>query len=126
MKALMEQVPLVSTSLKRAVAKKAKQKDAQSLSAVLAVIAQGSMANVVDTEKPEAAKQWFEFCGQMREAAAAVNAGIHAKEIQSEEEPRMDKLQKTCRGLPRRIPPEGEGEIGGLTNARSPLPPGDG
>jgi hypothetical protein len=96
MKALMEQVPLISTSLKRAVAKKAKQKDAQGLSAVLAVIAQGSMANVADTKKPEAAKQWFEFCAQMRDAAAAVNAGIHAKEIQSEEEPRMDKLQKTC------------------------------
>ncbi len=96
MKALMEQVPLVNTALKRAVKKEAKQKEAQGYSAVLAVIAQASMANVADTKKPQAAQQWFEFCTQMRNAAAAVNAGIHAKQITSEEEPRMDKLQKTC------------------------------
>jgi len=79
---LMEAVPLINTRLKRYVrdgreekAKKA-AKDLAGYSAVLAVIAQGSIANSGDTEKPDKVGEWQGFCVQMRDAAAAVNAAV--------------------------------------------------
>ena len=88
---LMKQVPLINTKLKRAVDKK--RKEAPAHAAVLAVIAQGSMANVSETKKPGESAKWFEFCGQMRDQAAAVNAALHAGDSPAAA---MEKLQKAC------------------------------
>ena len=79
---LMEAVPLINTKLKRYVrdGREERMKEATDelagCSAVLAIIAQGSLANSEDTDKPDEVDQWHRFCVQMRDAAAAVNAGV--------------------------------------------------
>jgi hypothetical protein len=96
LKELMKQVPNVNSKLQSNVKKlRAKAKEAGGNSATLAVIAQGSMANVSDTIKPAESKKWFAFCADMREAAAAVNAGVHAQNDKAVNES-MDRLQKSC------------------------------
>ena len=80
---LMEAVPLINTKLKRATKGsrfKKKAKDSAGYSAVLAAIAQGTMANSGDTEKPSEADKWVKYCTQMRDAAAKVNSGIRAQD----------------------------------------------
>lgn len=93
---LMKQVPLVNTKLKGNIRKfSTKAKDAAGNTAVLAVIAQGAMANVSDTKKPEEAAKWFEFSIQMRDATASANAAIHANDEKATNAA-MDKMQKAC------------------------------
>ena len=96
---LMKQVPTVNTRLKRntrAAAFKKKVKDNGGDSAVLAVIAQGSMADVSEAKGDEAkVKQWYELCGRMRDEAAAVNAAVHAGN-RSAAEKSMKAMNKTC------------------------------
>ncbi|MDR2115591.1 MAG: hypothetical protein LBP87_04340 [Planctomycetaceae bacterium] len=46
--------------------------------AALAVITQGSIANVKDTTKPEAVAEWKKECEQFRDAAIKANAAIHS------------------------------------------------
>jgi len=94
--ALMEQVPLVHTKLKRYVRRLDRSADqVQGFAAVIAVIGQGSMANAEDTEKPDEVEKWHAYCLQMRDAAAAVNAAARAG---NEEQvgTAMDALQKSC------------------------------
>jgi cytochrome c556 len=96
LKDLMKQVPNINTKLKTNVKRlSARAKEAGGNSAALAVIAQGSMANVSDTIKPAESKKWFANCAEMREAAAAVNAGVHARNEKAVNES-MDRLQKSC------------------------------
>jgi hypothetical protein len=95
---LMKAVPLINTKLKKAVGGsrfEKKLKESAGLSATLAAIAQGSIANAGDTDKPAEVEKWGKYCEQMREAAAAVNAGIHAKD-QKATEAAMEKLTKAC------------------------------
>jgi hypothetical protein len=70
-------------------------KDAQGQTAVLAVIAQGSMANAAETTKPDEVQKWHECCLAMREAAVAVNAAVRAKDKEAVTAT-MKQLQKTC------------------------------
>ena len=79
---LMKAVPLINTRLKRYIkpgkeerAKKAAPELA-GLAAVVAVIAQGSIANADETDLPDEEEKWQAFCVQMRQAAAGLNAGI--------------------------------------------------
>lgn len=86
-------------------------------SAVLAVIAQGSMAHGDETIKPEEIEQWQAQCVQMRDAAAALNVAIHASD-QAAAEAAMGSLGETCRNChrvfkPRRGPGGGRGRFGG-------------
>jgi hypothetical protein len=77
---LMKQVPSINTKLKSYVkpAKfKSKTKDSAGITAVMAAIAQGSMADLSATKSPDQAAQWYRFCEEMRIAAAAVNKSIH-------------------------------------------------
>jgi hypothetical protein len=90
---VMKEVPLINTKLKRAVDKK--RKDAPDYAAVLAVIAQGSMANVSETKKPGEAAKWFDFCTKMRTEAAAVNTSLHAGDGKATSVA-MESLQKNC------------------------------
>ena len=93
---LMKQVPNVNTKLKSNIKHlKTKAKEAAGNSAALAVIAQGAMGNVGDTIKPNQSKKWFGYCEEMRDAAAAVNAGTHAKDEKAVEGA-MDRLQQSC------------------------------
>ena len=48
-----------------------------------------------DTEKPNEVEKWYAFCAQMRDAAAAVNAGIRAQD-QEATEAAMEELDKSC------------------------------
>jgi len=94
----MKAVPLINNKLKRAVGGsrfEKKLKDSAGYSATLAAIAQGSIANSGDTMKPGEVEKWGNFCVQMREAAAAVNAGVHAKD-QKATEAAMEKLNQSC------------------------------
>jgi hypothetical protein len=76
---LMKQVPLINARLKRNLKRfESKAKESAGDTATLAVIAQGSMANVSQTKKPSEAAKWFAFCAEMRDAAAAANKAIHA------------------------------------------------
>ncbi len=86
-------------------------------SAVLAVIAQGSMAHGDETIKPEEIEQWQAQCIQMRDAAAALNAAIHASD-QAAAEAAMGNLGESCRNChrvfkPRRGPGGGRGRFRG-------------
>ncbi len=94
--ALMKQVPMINTKLKRNLrrfAKKAEESAADT--AVLAVIAQGSMANAEETKKPNEVEKWYAFCVQMRDAASALNAAIHAGD-EKKADAEMKALTKSC------------------------------
>lgn len=97
--ALMKQVPLVNTKLKRNLrhfVKKAKAKeDAAGDTATLAVIAQGSMANASETKKPTEVQKWCEYCAQMRDAAGALNKAVRAGDKAAADE-QMKAMTKAC------------------------------
>jgi hypothetical protein len=81
--ALMKQVPLVHSGLKRAVdgdrlARLKAQSSGQS--AALAAIAQASMLDAQYAKTPAEATKWRERCAEMRDAAGSVNAAIHAQD----------------------------------------------
>ena len=98
LKALMEQVPLVNIKLKRYTSARRferKAKDTAGYAAVLAAIAQGSMANAGDTEKPNELEKWYKYCAQMRDAAAEVNKNIRAGDIEATEKA-MEALAQSC------------------------------
>ncbi len=96
---LMKAVPTINTKLKGGLKKESRfkksAKKAGGYATVLAVIAQGSMANSADTEKPAEADKWFKFCGDMRDAAAEVGAAC-AKKDHAAAKAAMDKLQESC------------------------------
>lgn len=98
LKALMKQVPLVHTGLKRGVepSRLARQK-AQSAgqSATLAAIAQASLLDTAWVKSPEDVAEWTKFCVQMRDAAGEVNAGIHALD-QARVTSAMKQMTQSC------------------------------
>ncbi|MGA2031370.1 MAG: hypothetical protein ABSG68_03870 [Thermoguttaceae bacterium] len=101
---LMKQVPLINTRLKKQVTR-SPMKEAAGSAAVLAVIAQGAMANSSDTKKPGETKQWFQFCSDMRDAAAAVNSAA-SQDKKDDAAAAMDKLQQTCEDCHKVFKPE--------------------
>jgi hypothetical protein len=95
---LMQAVPLINTKLKKATKGSRFEKkltESAGQSAVLAAIAQGTIANSGDTKKPDKSAEWTKFCVQMRDAAGAVNASIHAKD-QKATEAGIEKMTKAC------------------------------
>ncbi len=95
---LMKQVPLVNNKLKRYVKGenfKKKAKEAEGCSAAIAAIAQGSMADLSATKKPDQAEQWYGFVAAMRDYAGAVNAAVHKGDEPAAAEA-MKKLQQSC------------------------------
>ena len=96
--ALMKQVPLVHSGLKRGIepsrlARQATQSAGQS--ATLAAIAQASLFDTEYTKSPADAEKWTQFCAQMRDASGEINAAIHAQD-----QPRvaagMKRLAESC------------------------------
>ena len=107
---LMKQVPLINTKLKRYVKPKYFEKRAEKTigyTAVIAAIAQGSLADTSEAKDAEQATQWYGFSAAMRDAAGAVNAAIH-----DGDEPAaaaaMEKLNQSCEDCHAVFHPEAE------------------
>ena len=95
---IVEQSQIVYTKLKRFVKGKrfeSKADQTRGLSAVIAVIAHGTIPNVDETKKPDAVAEWEKLCIQMRDAAAEVNAGIRAADKDATAAA-MAKLDQSC------------------------------
>ena len=95
---LMKQVPLINNKLKRYIKSakfKQKAKDTAGYTAVIAAIAQGSMANSSETKKPQEVEKWYALAAAMRDDAAAVNKAIH-KGDEPAAAKAMKKLQQGC------------------------------
>jgi hypothetical protein len=95
---LMKQVPLINTKLKRQVKPEKftkKAKDTAGYTAVIAAIAQGSMADVSETKNAEQVQQWYKFSAAMRDDAGEVNAAIHKLDEPAAAKG-MKKLAQSC------------------------------
>ncbi|MFZ5830291.1 MAG: hypothetical protein ACOY3P_09385 [Planctomycetota bacterium] len=95
---LMKAVPLINTRLKRNVQSRTFERRAEEnagASAVLAAIAHASIVDLSEADTPEKVDQWKNYCVQMRDAAAVVNAGIRQRD-QSAVEASMPALAKSC------------------------------
>lgn len=96
LKELMEQVPLVNSRLKRNMRRFDRQVEAIAVdAAVLAAIAQGSMANVDETSQPSNAEKWFTYCADMRDASAEINRAAKKKDAAAAEKA-VAALTKSC------------------------------
>ena len=108
--ALMEQVPLMNSRLKRFLRGKRFKKSADETagqSAVLAVIAQGSMFSVGKTEKPNEADKWYSFCEEMRDTAVAINAAIHAQDEDAKDKA-LEAFNQSCHNCHDVFNPDGK------------------
>jgi hypothetical protein len=95
---LMKQVPVINSKLKLNVKGskfESKAKETAGYTAVIASIAQGSMADTSATKGDDQVKQWKEFCAAMRDSAGAVNAAIHGGDREAAEKG-MKKLAQSC------------------------------
>jgi hypothetical protein len=95
---LMKQVPVINSKLKLNIkpAKfKKKAKDAAGHTAVIAAIAQGSMADTSATKNADQVKQWYGFSAAMRDHAGALNTAIH-KGDEPAAAKAMEKLAQSC------------------------------
>lgn len=93
---LMQQVPLVNSRIKRSMRRFERQAAAiAGDAATIAVISEGSLYNVDETDKPNEAEKWYQFCAQMRDAAAALNRAARAKDVKAAEAALKD-LAKSC------------------------------
>ncbi|GHT23993.1 hypothetical protein FACS189419_08620 [Planctomycetales bacterium] len=82
LKPVMKAVPNLNAAIKRlgGTDKKFKKSEDKIIAglAALAAIAQGSIANVKDTAKPDAEAEWKKECEQLRDTALKANAAAHA------------------------------------------------
>jgi hypothetical protein len=93
---LMKQVPIINTKLKRTIKKfSGKAKENAGATAVLAVIAQGAMADTSPAKNPEQIKQWYDWSAKARDYAGEVNAAIHAGNEAAAGEA-MKKMAQNC------------------------------
>jgi hypothetical protein len=95
---LMKQVPVVNTKLKMNLKPekfKKKAKDAAGYSAVLAVIAQGTVADTSAAKGADQVKKWYEFSALARDHAGALNAAIHKGDAKAAEQ-ELTKVAQNC------------------------------
>ena len=95
---LMKQVPVINSKLKLNTKPgkfKKKAKDTAGYTAVIAAIAQGSMADTSATKSADQVPQWRKFSTAMRDDAGAVNAAIHQGDQAAADEA-MKKLAQSC------------------------------
>jgi hypothetical protein len=98
MSQLMKQVPSVNSALKRGLTpQRFKQLQTQSAgqSATLAAIAQAVMADTHEVKNPADIDKWYQYCAEMRDAAGAVNAAIHANDLAATAGG-MSRLAQSC------------------------------
>lgn len=96
--ALMKQVPLIHSGLKRGVepnrlTRQATQSAGQA--AALAAVAQASWLDTEHIKKPEDVGAWREYCAQMRDAAGEVNSAVRAAD-QARVNSGMQRLAQSC------------------------------
>ena len=105
---LMKQVPLINSKLGRSVKRLDRSADdAQSYSAVIALIAQGTVNNSDETIAPERVEDWIELCIAARDGAAAVGAAARAGDAEAAAAA-MQKLDETCTACHEIFNPEEE------------------
>jgi len=95
---LMKQVPLINTKLKRNIKPEKfpkKAKDTAGYTAVIAAIAQGSVADLSATKNPAQVPQWYKFMTAMRDDAGEVNAAVHHRNEPAAAKA-MKKLAQSC------------------------------
>ncbi len=93
---LMQQVPLINSRIRRSMRRFDRQATAIAAdAAAIAVISQGSIYNVDETNKPEEAAKWYQYCTDMRDAAAKLNQAARAKDSKAAEEA-LKALAKSC------------------------------
>jgi hypothetical protein len=95
---LMKQVPLINMHLKRYLKPEKFKKKAQDLAghtAVIAVIAQGSIADTSEAKNPDQVKQWYNLMIEMRDDAGALNAAVHKTDRPAADKA-MKKLAQSC------------------------------
>ncbi len=95
---LMKEVPIINSSLKRAVQGerfKTQTKVSAAAAATLAVIAQESASDHDALKNPADAPRWEQFCAEMRDAAGSVNRAIHAGDAESAAQA-MSRLSQSC------------------------------
>ena len=95
--ALMEQVPLVNTRMKRYISRHFDRGAPliAGYSASLVAISQASMANADETTAPDKVAEWYKYCLQMRDGSAALNKAAHAKNEEAAKAA-MAILQQSC------------------------------
>ena len=80
--ALMKQVPVINSSIKRGAkdAKRFKRQSAEvaQQAATLGAIAQAAMFDTHEVKKAEDTPKWLQFSAEMRDAAGALNTAAHA------------------------------------------------
>ncbi|MEX2121125.1 MAG: hypothetical protein WD847_16150 [Pirellulales bacterium] len=93
---VMKQVTFVNNRLKRGMRRfdRLGEQNARD-AAVLAAIAQAVTYDTHEVEKPEDVDQWYQFCGQMRDAAGELNARIKSADKEGADAA-MLKLSKSC------------------------------
>jgi hypothetical protein len=112
--ALMKQVPLINTKMKRWLRGsyfKSRADRTTGMSAVLATIAQGSMVLADKTDKPGEAEKWHVFCAQMRDSAARLNAAIRSQDQETARQ-ELKHLTQSCDDCHAIFHPEAEKETG--------------
>jgi hypothetical protein len=95
---LMKEVPIINSSLKRAVQGerfKTQTKVSAAAAATLAVIALESASDHDALKNPADAPRWEQFCAEMRDAAGSVNRAIHAGDAESAAHA-MTRLSQSC------------------------------
>jgi hypothetical protein len=95
---LMKEVPIVNSSLKRAVQGerfKSQTKISAAAAAALAAIAQEAATDHDAIKKPADLPKWEEYCAEMRDAAGRVNRAIHASNA-ADTEQAMAQLAQSC------------------------------
>jgi hypothetical protein len=95
---LMKQVPVINSKLKlnlKGSKFTSKAKDTAGYTAVMAAIAQGTIADTSATKGADQEKQWKELSAAMRDNAGAVNAAIHKGDEEAAGKA-MKKLAQSC------------------------------
>ena len=93
---LMKQVPAVNTKMKMKLKQLAKNSKAVAgHSAVLAVIAQGSIYDTSEAKNDAQVKQWYDLCVTMRDSAGALNKAAQEKNKDAAEAANK-KLAQSC------------------------------
>jgi cytochrome c556 len=95
---LMKEVTSVNAALKRGLTPQRFEqlkKQTAGQAATLAAIAQVVTADTHEVKNPADMDKWFEYCAEMRDAAGAVNAAIHAND-QPATTAAMSRLAASC------------------------------
>jgi hypothetical protein len=105
---LMKQEPMVHTKLKlyvKGASFKKKAKDIAGYSAVIAAIAQGTIADTSATKNADQVKLWQKLSEVIRDAAGELNAAIH-KGDEAAAATAMKKLNQSCEDCHKVFKPE--------------------